>query len=106
MFAVLDDVCNFPKGTDDKYLGKLNEYFGQHAHFAPAGAAQFIIKHYAGNYSCLSNFHFNHFDSIPFDSIRLLAHAMHCRLLVGFVVCAFRGLFTVIVCVCGCVQVM
>jgi myosin heavy subunit len=53
MLAILDDVCNFPKGTDDKFLGKLAEAFSQHAHWAPAQSAnRFIVKHYAGAKPC------------------------------------------------------
>ena len=51
MMAILDDVCNFPKGTDEKFLGKLSEAFGSHAHYANSSTAnRFIIKHYAGTF--------------------------------------------------------
>ena len=50
MLSLLDDVCNFPKGSDDKFLQKLGETYNQHAHFTMAGAAnEFTIKHYAGD---------------------------------------------------------
>jgi myosin heavy subunit len=47
--AQLDDVCNFPKGTDEKLLQKLQEAFMQHAHFTMGGQNEFVIKHYAGD---------------------------------------------------------
>jgi myosin-1 len=47
---MLDDVCNFPKGTDDKFLAKLIEAFTGHAHFSGYQATgEFTIKHYAGD---------------------------------------------------------
>lgn len=49
VIGLLDDVCNFPKGSDDKFLGKLQEAFSQHAHFTMGGANEFVIKHYAGD---------------------------------------------------------
>ena len=33
ILAILDDTCNFPKGTDDKFLAKVAEAFAQHPHF-------------------------------------------------------------------------
>eukprot|EP01090_Pellita_catalonica_P015572 TRINITY_DN4247_c0_g1_i1.p1 TRINITY_DN4247_c0_g1~~TRINITY_DN4247_c0_g1_i1.p1 ORF type:complete len:720 (-),score=136.68 TRINITY_DN4247_c0_g1_i1:60-2099(-) len=48
----LDDVCNFPKGTDEKFLGKISEAFANHAHFGRStDPNEFIIKHYAGDVS-------------------------------------------------------
>jgi hypothetical protein len=52
--TLLDDVCNFPKGTDDKFLQKLGETFGSHPHFAVAGPNDFTIKHYAGDVNYFS----------------------------------------------------
>jgi len=49
VLAQLDDVCNFPKGTDEKFLQKLQEAFMQHAHFTMGGQNEFVIKHYAGD---------------------------------------------------------
>jgi myosin-1 len=50
ILTLLDDVCNFPKGTDEKFLQKLQEYHGSHPHFALSSKAGcFIIKHYAGD---------------------------------------------------------
>jgi len=52
VLTILDDVSNFPKGTDEKFLGKLGEAFGSHAHFAISGGPnEFVIKHYAGDVS-------------------------------------------------------
>jgi myosin heavy subunit len=45
----LDDVCNFPQGTDQKFLGKIKEVYGSHAHFNSTGGDEFTIKHYAGD---------------------------------------------------------
>lgn len=58
LLALLDDTCNFPKGTDEGFLAKCREYFSTHAHFALAdsmgGSSRFVIKHYAGDvtYDC------------------------------------------------------
>lgn len=50
MIALLDDTCNFPKGDDVKFLQKINEVHGQHAHCQPhIGTNEFTIKHYAGD---------------------------------------------------------
>jgi myosin-1 len=51
IFALLDDVSNFPKGTDEKFLAKLQETYSSHPHFALAGQNAFTIKHYAGDVS-------------------------------------------------------
>ncbi|PRP79992.1 hypothetical protein PROFUN_12279 [Planoprotostelium fungivorum] len=49
ILVMLDDVCNFPKGSDEKFLQKLCESYTGHAHFSGGmGAGEFIIKHYAG----------------------------------------------------------
>eukprot|EP01087_Luapelamoeba_hula_P021080 TRINITY_DN72_c0_g1_i2.p1 TRINITY_DN72_c0_g1~~TRINITY_DN72_c0_g1_i2.p1 ORF type:complete len:745 (-),score=147.61 TRINITY_DN72_c0_g1_i2:1096-3246(-) len=48
VMMLLDDVCNFPQGSDIKFLGKLKEVWGSHAHMA-CGADEFTIKHYAGD---------------------------------------------------------
>mmetsp|Transcript_16719 Transcript_16719/g.24978 ORF Transcript_16719/g.24978 Transcript_16719/m.24978 type:complete len:1181 (+) Transcript_16719:58-3600(+) len=48
VFALLDDVCNFPKGTDEKFLGKMQQQI-QHKHLQVAGSDAFIVKHYAGD---------------------------------------------------------
>lgn len=49
IFTLLDDTCNFPQGTDEKFLAKLGEHHGSHAHFQMGGRPNsFIIKHYAG----------------------------------------------------------
>ena len=44
-------MCNFPKGTDEKFLQKVIQAFSSHAHFSPAGANEFTVKHYAGDVS-------------------------------------------------------
>lgn len=50
LLAILDDVCNFPKGTDDKFLGKMAEAFSTHAHLAvQQNSGEFTIRHYAGD---------------------------------------------------------
>lgn len=47
--TLLDDTCNFPQGTDEKFLAKLGEHHSSHAHFQMGGRANtFVIKHYAG----------------------------------------------------------
>lgn len=46
---LLDDVCNFPQGTDQKFLGKIREVYCSHAHFSSTGGDEFVIKHYAGD---------------------------------------------------------
>ena len=54
VLAQLDDVCNFPKGTDEKFLAKLGDAFQSHAHFTmDGGPNEFTIKHYAGDVRCL-----------------------------------------------------
>jgi hypothetical protein len=71
--TILDDVCNFPKGTDDKfryvclfappcalchpalahiflYSEKLLGAFPSHAHLAATSQPdEFVVKHYAGD---------------------------------------------------------
>jgi myosin I len=50
LMALLDDTCNFPKGDDEKFLGKVSEAFNSHAHLTPmVGQGQFVLKHYAGD---------------------------------------------------------
>ena len=49
IMMLLDDVCNFPQGTDQKFLGKIKEVYGSHAHFNSTGGDEFTIKHYAGD---------------------------------------------------------
>ena len=50
ILALLDDTCNFPKGTDEKFLQKMAETHGQHPHLqCYPGNGQFMIKHYAGD---------------------------------------------------------
>jgi len=49
IMMILDDVCNFPKATDLKFLGKCVKEFEGHAHFAQGGPDEFIVKHYAGD---------------------------------------------------------
>jgi myosin heavy subunit len=56
IFAILDDVCNFPKGTDEKFLGKLNEAFSSHSNYQICDPLHFGIKHYAGPPTCHSHF--------------------------------------------------
>nr|P10569.1 RecName: Full=Myosin IC heavy chain [Acanthamoeba castellanii]AAA27707.1 myosin IB heavy chain [Acanthamoeba castellanii] len=50
LMTILDDVCNFPKGTDDKFREKLLGAFPTHAHLAATSQPdEFVIKHYAGD---------------------------------------------------------
>ena len=51
ILVLLDDVCNFPKGDDEKFLEKMSEHYATHAHWSGAGAGSnsFVIKHYAGD---------------------------------------------------------
>eukprot|EP01114_Cavostelium_apophysatum_P003671 TRINITY_DN1374_c0_g3_i1.p1 TRINITY_DN1374_c0_g3~~TRINITY_DN1374_c0_g3_i1.p1 ORF type:complete len:1131 (-),score=356.14 TRINITY_DN1374_c0_g3_i1:89-3481(-) len=50
ILTMLDDVCNFPKGSDEKFLAQICEAYGQHAHFSGGqGAGEFIIRHFAGD---------------------------------------------------------
>eukprot|EP01132_Coremiostelium_polycephalum_P007665 gene7665-9430_t len=51
ILTLLDDVCNFPKGDDEKFLQRINEAFAGHAHYQSAAQASsnFTIKHYAGD---------------------------------------------------------
>lgn len=50
LLALLDDTCNFPKGTDEKFLAKSIESFSQHAHYVGNQVAgEFLIRHYAGD---------------------------------------------------------
>lgn len=47
---MLDDVCNFPKGSDDKFLQKLLETINNNPHLTGGmGAGEFVVKHYAGD---------------------------------------------------------
>lgn len=48
ILTLLDDTCNFPQGTDEKFLAKLREHHSSHEHFIPGGQGSFQIKHYAG----------------------------------------------------------
>ncbi len=50
VMMILDDVCNFPKGTDDKFREKVASAFQSHAHFGlTTNPDEFVIKHYAGD---------------------------------------------------------
>jgi myosin-1 len=52
ILTLLDDVCNFPKGSDDKFLQKLLETINNNPHLSGGmGAGEFVIKHYAGDVS-------------------------------------------------------
>eukprot|EP01130_Rhizamoeba_saxonica_P005235 TRINITY_DN209_c0_g1_i1.p1 TRINITY_DN209_c0_g1~~TRINITY_DN209_c0_g1_i1.p1 ORF type:complete len:1059 (-),score=289.97 TRINITY_DN209_c0_g1_i1:43-3219(-) len=48
IFTLLDDTCNFPQGTDEKFLQKSQEQHAGHNHFSGRGDT-FVIKHYAGD---------------------------------------------------------
>ena len=48
IFVLLDDVSNFPKGTDDKFLMKMNDHL-KHEHFLGGHTGEFTVKHYAGD---------------------------------------------------------
>lgn len=39
IFSMLDDECNFPKGTDDTFLGKLMDAHKHHTHLKPGGSS-------------------------------------------------------------------
>ncbi|KNC47565.1 myosin ID heavy chain [Thecamonas trahens ATCC 50062] len=57
VFSLLNDVCNFPKGTDDKFAEKLSSEHSGHPHYAPAGHGYFTISHYAGDVTyCATGF--------------------------------------------------
>jgi myosin I len=47
VFALLDDTCNFPKGTDEKFVQKMGQQI-QHEHLV-CGGDGFTVKHYAGD---------------------------------------------------------
>ncbi|XP_049850676.1 myosin ID heavy chain-like isoform X2 [Schistocerca gregaria] len=50
IFTLLDDVCNFPQASDEKFLSKLKENLAQHQFFKLGSAANsFCVKHYAGD---------------------------------------------------------
>lgn len=49
ILTLLDDTCNFPQGTDEKFLAKLHEHHSTHNHFIAGGQGIFKIKHYAGD---------------------------------------------------------
>ncbi|KAL6069905.1 Unconventional myosin-Ie [Balamuthia mandrillaris] len=50
IMMLLDDVCNFPKATDEKFLEKIAQAYGNHAHFGKTSRPdEFVIKHYAGD---------------------------------------------------------
>ena len=48
--SILDDVCaqihGQSSGVDAKFLVKVNQQVGAHAHYQP-GAESFLIQHYA-----------------------------------------------------------
>jgi myosin heavy subunit len=53
IFALLDEECVFPQGTDQSFLDKLHKQCKAHAHFeVPANSTEaknnFAIVHYAG----------------------------------------------------------
>jgi len=58
LLSLLDDVCNFPKGSDEKYLAKVGESYTQHAHLTmDGGINEFTVKHYAGDVTyCVEGF--------------------------------------------------
>jgi myosin-1 len=57
LIAILDDTCNFPKGTDEKFLEKMRDAFSSHAHFVVSSPTEFTIKHYAGDVAyCVEGF--------------------------------------------------
>jgi len=39
IFSMLDDECNFPKGSDDTFLGKLMDAHKTHSHLKPGGSS-------------------------------------------------------------------
>ncbi|KAI6202474.1 hypothetical protein M3Y96_00952800 [Aphelenchoides besseyi] len=51
IMCLLDDVCaqihGQSEGVDAKFLVKMNQQVGQHAHYKP-GAESFLVTHYAG----------------------------------------------------------
>lgn len=48
LFAVLDEECLFPKGTDQTFFEKMQRSFGNNAVFKIQGK-NFLVKHYAGD---------------------------------------------------------
>jgi myosin-1 len=56
ILTLLDDTCNFPSGTDEKFVEKLRGEHSQHAHFTMGTRANsFVIKHYAGDVEYLGD---------------------------------------------------
>jgi len=50
ILPILDDVCNFPQGSDLKFLEKLSQAISSHAHLTfPSSRCEFTIRHYAGD---------------------------------------------------------
>lgn len=50
ILPILDDVCNFPQGSDQKFLDKLRQSISSHAHLTfPSSNIEFTIRHYAGD---------------------------------------------------------
>ena len=39
IFSMLDDECNFPKGTDETFLGKIMDSHKGHTHLKPGGSS-------------------------------------------------------------------
>lgn len=49
IFTLLDDVCNFPSGSDAVFHQKLGQEFGKSEYFEYGEkTASFVVKHYAG----------------------------------------------------------
>eukprot|EP01091_Cochliopodium_minus_P015206 TRINITY_DN5339_c0_g1_i2.p1 TRINITY_DN5339_c0_g1~~TRINITY_DN5339_c0_g1_i2.p1 ORF type:complete len:1073 (-),score=394.85 TRINITY_DN5339_c0_g1_i2:98-3316(-) len=74
ILTLLDDVSNFPKGTDEVFYEKMGTQFGDHKHFAYSNKQKrsFLIKHYAGDveYS-VNNFLDKNKDLLSVDLIEL-----------------------------------
>lgn len=50
ILPILDDVCNFPQGSDQKFLDKLQQSIPSHAHLTfPSSRTEFTVRHYAGD---------------------------------------------------------
>jgi myosin-5 len=49
VFALLDEECMMPKGSDDSWALKMHQAFTEHAQYEKPRLSQtaFIVKHYA-----------------------------------------------------------
>lgn len=74
ILTLLDDVCNFPKGSDDVFYEKMETHFGQHKHFAYGDKRdkKYVVKHYAGDVEyTVNNFLDKNKDLLSVDIVEL-----------------------------------